>query len=83
MTKVHSKQTVKYICEKYPSGNIYYYKQEIITHHCWQDVSSLSWSAKRPISKQTYLKRKKEGYYTEELDIHKQPAEVIPFVTKK
>jgi hypothetical protein len=73
---MHSKQTVKYICEKYLSGNCYYYKQEIITHDCWENLNSLAWSAPRPITKETYLKKKQEGYKTEIKYINKQPAKI-------
>ncbi|ADU30022.1 hypothetical protein [Evansella cellulosilytica] len=76
---MHSKQTVKYICERYPSGNCYYFKQEMITSNSWQDVTSLQWGMKRPITKITYDKRKKEGYRTEESFIERQPAVVLPF----
>ncbi|MFC0473568.1 hypothetical protein ACFFHM_24435 [Halalkalibacter kiskunsagensis] len=82
---MHSKQTVKYICESYPSGNHYYYKKELITHDSWDNIDSLSWSAARPISKGTFAKRGKEGYKVEYVSVDKEPAEVIPFlkVTKK
>ncbi|MCL7747140.1 MULTISPECIES: hypothetical protein [Halalkalibacter] len=76
---MHSKQTVKYICESYPSGNDYYYKKELITHDSWENVDSLSWSRARPISKSTFIKRKKEGYKIEYIVVSKPPAEVIPF----
>ncbi|WP_096201147.1 hypothetical protein [Bacillus sp. FJAT-45350] len=76
---MHTKQTVKYICEKYPSGNCYYYKQEIITHDSWQNIGSLSWSRPRPISKRTFEQRKSEGYMTEIKEINKKPAIVIDF----
>ncbi|MBU9714725.1 hypothetical protein KS419_23550 [Bacillus tamaricis] len=76
---MHSKQTVKYICEKYPSGNCYYFKQEVITYNSWEDISSLQWGRKRPISKTTFDKRKKEGYRTVEEFIQRPPAVIIPF----
>lgn len=76
---MHSKQTVKYICKIYPSGNRYYYKTEIITHDRWDNVHSLSWSSLRPVSEKTFLKRKKEGYKTEYHYVHKPPAKIIPF----
>lgn len=79
---MHSKQTVKYICEKYPSGFCYYYKTELITHDSWERIESLSWSAKRPISEKTFHKRKKEGYKVEERYINKAPAEVISLCEK-
>ncbi|GAF66309.1 hypothetical protein BTS2_3209 [Bacillus sp. TS-2] len=58
---MHSKQTVTYICETYLSGNQYYYKKEMITFDCWQNLQSLGWSAPRPISKKTFEKRKKKA----------------------
>ena len=74
---MHSKQTVKYICEIYPSGNKYYYKQEIITHDSWDNLSSLAWSTPRPITEDTFLKGKVNGYKVEERKINKQPAKII------
>ncbi|OIJ15981.1 hypothetical protein BKP35_03065 [Anaerobacillus arseniciselenatis] len=74
---MHSKQTVKYICEKYPSGNSYYYKQEVITHDNWDNLNSLAWSTPRPISKETFLKQKKAGFKAEVKYINKQPAKVV------
>jgi hypothetical protein len=74
---MHTKQTVKYICEIFPSGNSYYYKQEIITHECWDNLESLAWSTPRPISRKTFEKRLKEKYRTEY--IQKQSAEILDF----
>ncbi|GAE24819.1 hypothetical protein JCM9140_771 [Halalkalibacter wakoensis JCM 9140] len=79
---MHSKQTVKYICESYPSGNNYYYKKELITHDSWNNIHSLSWSRARPISKKTFHKRKKEGYKIEYVKREKAPADVLPFIKK-
>ncbi|OIJ20347.1 hypothetical protein BKP45_09820 [Anaerobacillus alkalidiazotrophicus] len=79
---MHTKNTVKYVCEKYPSGNTYYFKQEIITHDCWDNLDSLAWSAPRPISKATYLKQKKAGYKTEMKFINKLPAKVYQLKNK-
>ncbi|MDT8861679.1 hypothetical protein N0O92_15785 [Alkalihalobacillus sp. MEB130] len=79
---MHSKQTVKYICESFPSGNHYYYKKELITHDCWENIDSLQWSRARPISKSTFIKREKEGYKTEYIVKKKAPAQVIPIVKK-
>jgi hypothetical protein len=76
---VHSVYTVRYICEEYPSGNRYYYKQELITHDSWDNPDSLAWSHPRPISKKTYCKRKKGGYRTEHRFVDKQPAKIIHF----
>lgn len=79
---LHSKQTVKYICEKYPSGNCYYYKQEIITHDSWDELQSLAWSAPRPVSEATYRKQKEAGYKTFERYIEKKPAKILHFYNK-
>ncbi|OLO42793.1 hypothetical protein BTR23_01980 [Alkalihalophilus pseudofirmus] len=76
---MHTKQTVKYICKQYPSGNCYYYKQEIITHDSWENIKSLTWSAPRPITKETFLKREKDGFRTEFIAMKKQPAEIVHF----
>lgn len=76
---MHSKQTVKYICEKYSSGNCYYFKQEIITHDSWSNPSSLVWSTPRPISRATYVKQKQAGYKAELNYINKPPAKVYNF----
>ncbi|MDG5787717.1 hypothetical protein QA612_09420 [Evansella sp. AB-P1] len=76
---MHSKQTVKYICEQYPSGNCYYFKQEMITTESWDDVSSLQWGRKRPITQKTFEKRKQEGYRIIETFIQQEPAVVLPF----
>lgn len=79
MRILHSKQTVKYFCEKYQSGNSYYFKQEIITHDCWSNLNSLAWSAPRPISKATYMKQKQAGYKVELINVNKQPAKIYIF----
>ena len=72
---MHTKQTVKYICEIFPSGNTYYYKQEIITHDCWDNVHSIAWSTPRPVSKRTFEKRQKEQYRV--VIVHKQSATIV------
>lgn len=59
---MHSRQTVIYICEEYPSGNRYYYKKELITHDSWMNPKSLEWSAPRPISEKTFIERARAGY---------------------
>lgn len=74
---MHSKQTVKYICQQYPSGNCYYYKTELITHDRWENIESLAWSSLRPITENTFRKRQKEGYKVEFQYINKRPAEII------
>lgn len=76
---MHSKQTVKYICRTYQSGNCYYFKTELITHASWEQLESLSWSAPRPISERTFKKRQKEGYKVEYINETKQPALILPF----
>ncbi|WP_096188515.1 hypothetical protein [Evansella halocellulosilytica] len=76
---MHSKQTVKYICEKYPSGNCYFYKQELITMDTWDHPSTIMWGQRRPVSRKTFIKRKNEGYKTIETFINKQPAAVLQF----
>lgn len=76
---MHSKQTVKYLCEKYPSGNCYYFKQEIITHDSWDNLESLAWSTPRPISKTTFLKQKQAGFKVEYFFVNKKPAKIIQF----
>ncbi|WP_059102509.1 hypothetical protein [Shouchella shacheensis] len=76
---MHTKQTVRYICEFYPSGRSYYYKQEYITHDSWQNLDSVAWSAPRPIRKKTFLKREKEGYTTEYRHHEQPPAVILPF----
>ncbi|KMM38977.1 hypothetical protein [Guptibacillus hwajinpoensis] len=76
---MHTKHTVRYICERYPSGNHYYYKQELITHDSWQNPLSIQWSARRPISSRTFIKKEKEGYKTINTFIEKQPADILMF----
>ncbi|MBX0318449.1 hypothetical protein [Shouchella clausii] len=77
---MHSKQTVKYICEQFSSGHDYYFKQEYITHDKWSNLDSVAWSAPRPIRKETFLKRKKQGYLCEY--VQKQTAVILPFHKK-
>ncbi len=76
---MHSKQTVKYVCESYLSGNCYYYKIELITHDSWDKIDSLSWSKPRPISRKTFEQRQKEGYKVEYVKQEKAPALIFPF----
>ncbi|MCA0987712.1 hypothetical protein [Guptibacillus algicola] len=80
---MHTKQTVRYICEQYQSGNHYFYKQELITHDSWQNPSSIQWSAKRPITRRTFQAKQKEGYKTIIIKIEKAPAEVLLFTKRK
>jgi len=74
---MHSKQTVKYICEQYSSGREYFFKKEYITHDKWSNLQSVAWSAPRPIGKDTFLKREKEGFLCEY--VKKSSAEVLLF----
>lgn len=74
---MHSKQTVKYICDIYPSGNCYYYKTELITYDRWDNIDSLGWSTPRPISEKTFKKRMDEGYKIEYRK--KESAQIISF----
>lgn len=83
MIFLHSKQTVRYICQQYPSGNKYYFKQEMITTDSWDQLTSIVWGRRRPITKRTYEKRKKEGYRIFEEFIEKEQAIVLPFKKKK
>lgn len=76
---MHTKQTVRYICEVYQSGNEYFYKQELITHDSWQNPSSIQWSARRPITSRTFKDKEKEGYKTITVKINKPPAEILLF----
>ena len=76
---MHTKHTVRYICERYLSGNCYYYKQELITHDSWQNPASINWSTKRPISSRTFFAKEREGYKTVNILHRKKPAEVLPF----
>ena len=76
---MHTKHTVKYICDTYPSGNKYYYKKEIITHDSWDNLDSLQWGKARPISEKTFQARKKEGYRVEVNNINKPIGTVLPF----
>ena len=71
------KRTVKYICESYPSGNQYFYKQEVITYQSWENPSSLMWSAPRPITEKTFKIRQNEGFKVEYHQQTKQPAVVF------
>lgn len=79
---MHSRQTVKYVCEVYPSGNHYYYKIELITHDSWENIESLMWSRPRPITKETFQKREKEGYKIEYITKKNKPADILPFFQK-
>ena len=77
--QMHSKHTVRYICERYISGNSYYYKQELITHDTWQNPASIQWSTKRPISSKTFYQKEKEGYKTITKLHDKKPAKILQF----
>ncbi|TLS37919.1 hypothetical protein [Pseudalkalibacillus caeni] len=79
---MHSKHTVRYICEEYSSGNKYFYKQELITHDTWQNPASIQWSARRPITRQTFMKNKLAGFPVIYRHIKKEPGTIIPFRSK-
>jgi hypothetical protein len=74
---MHSRHTVRYICEEYPSGNRYYFKQELITHDSWQKPESIAWSRPRPITEKTYVKQKEAGFPTQFHYIEKPPADIL------
>ncbi|RKL68807.1 hypothetical protein CR203_01820 [Salipaludibacillus neizhouensis] len=76
---MHSKQTVRYICKNYISGYSYYFKQEIIACHSWDQPETLIWGALRPITKKTFMKRNEEGYKCYSYQMKTSPADVIPF----
>ncbi|MCR6096624.1 hypothetical protein HXA31_05535 [Salipaludibacillus agaradhaerens] len=76
---MHSKNTVRYFCEVYLSGNKYYFKQEIITNDSWENTDSLYWGKKRPITAKTFNYWKKRGYQCRTVYLYNQPAEIIPF----
>ncbi|RNA69025.1 hypothetical protein EBO34_03455 [Alteribacter keqinensis] len=76
---MHSKQTVRYLCQKYPSGNEYFYKEEIITHDTWDNLDSLEWGRRRPVSKATVEKRKKEGYRVITTEVRKPKGKLFYF----
>lgn len=77
---MHTKATVKYVREVFVhSGRVCYWKQEIITDSSWQDVESLRWSARRPITAKTYERAKQKGYVcVQKTNLH-APAEVVDF----
>jgi len=74
---MHSRHTVRYICEVYPSGNRYYYKQELITHDTWRNPESIAWSRPRPITRRTFEKAKKAGYPVVIRHIKNPPADIV------
>jgi len=74
---MHSRHTVRYICEVYPSGNRYYYKQELIAPDGWQKPESIMWSRPRPITERTFRKAKKAGYHVVVRHIEKPPADIV------
>ncbi|PYZ98538.1 hypothetical protein CR205_08110 [Alteribacter lacisalsi] len=80
---MHTKQTVRYLCQIYPSGNEYYYKEEIITHDSWDNLNSLQWGRRRPVTKQTYEKRRKEGYRVHKAYIDKPKGKLLHFPVSK
>lgn len=72
---MHSRQTVKYICEHFSSGHDYYYKMEYITHDKWSNLQSIAWSTPKPVSRNTFLKRQKEGFPCEY--VKRQSATIV------
>lgn len=77
---MHSRQTVKYICEHHlASGRKRYFKTEIITDSSWRELDSLRWSAPRPITQRTFRHAMDAGYPCEVKYLKSQPAEVIDF----
>ncbi|TMW73711.1 hypothetical protein [Alteribacter natronophilus] len=76
---MHSKQTVRYLCQIYPSGNEYYFKEEIITHDSWDNLNSLEWGRRRPVTKETFEKRRREGYRVHRTFIDKPMGQLLHF----
>ena len=80
---MHSRHTVKYICEVYPSGRKLYYKTELVTMGSWSNPESLYWTRPRPITEQTLEKNKKAGFPVEIRHIKEPSAQVIVFDSLK
>ncbi|WP_232735770.1 hypothetical protein [Alteribacter populi] len=83
VNRMHTKQTVRYLCHKYPSGNCYYFKEEVITYDSWDNLDSLAWGRRRPITKRTFDKRKKEGYRSLTTYVDKPKGELLYFPLTK
>lgn len=80
---MHSKQTVRYICEEYPSGRKLYYKTELITMGSWNQIESLYWTRPRPISERTFNKQKKAGFPVEVRQMKNKPADIVFLTPRK
>ncbi|MHB1681564.1 MAG: hypothetical protein ACYCYO_01870 [Bacilli bacterium] len=77
---MHTKQTVKYLCEHHlASGRKRYFKQEIITDSNWRELDSLRWSAPRPITQRTFRRAMDAGYPVEIKYLKAQPAQIVEF----
>ena len=77
---MHTKQTVKYICEHHlTSGRKRYFKSEIITDSSWRELDSLRWSAPRPITQRTFRRAMDAGYACEVKFLKMQPAQIVEF----
>lgn len=77
---MHTKQTVKYICEHHlASGRKWYYKQEIITDSTWRDLDSLRWSAKREVTRRTFRRAMDAGYPCEIRFLRNPLAQIVEF----
>ena len=77
---MHSRQTVKYICEHHlQSGRKRYSKQEIITDSSWRELDSLRWSAPRPITQKTFRRAMDAGYTCEIKFLKTQAAQILEF----
>jgi hypothetical protein len=79
---MHSKQTVKYIVEEYPSGRKLFFKQELVTMGSWNNIESLYWTRPRPITERTFQKQKKAGFPTEHRLMKNKPADIV-FLTPR
>lgn len=79
---MHSKQTVRYICEEYTSGRKLFFKQELVTMGSWNHIESLYWTRPRPISERTFNKQKKAGFPVEVRQMKNKPADIV-FLTPR
>ena len=77
---MHTKQTVKYICEHHlASGRKRYYKQEIITDSSWRELDSLRWTTPRPITRRTFRHAMDAGYPCEVKYLRNESAQIVEF----
>ena len=77
---MHTKQTVKYICEHHlASGRKRYYKQEIITDTSWRELDSLRWTKPRPITQRTFRHAMDAGYPCEVKYLRNESAQIVEF----